>query len=265
MLRIKELHDQVENQAGLLGDQAHELASWNRTLEERVRKQVDELERVSRLKRFLSPQIAEAIIASDAESTLEVHRRQIAVLFCDLRGFTAFADGVEPEEVMSVLHDYHQTVGELIDAFEGTYGPFAGDGLMVFFGDPIPRDDAADRSVRPALAMRDRMSARVAAWRKLGHDLGFGVGMALGYATLGRMGFQGRYDYGAIGSVVNLASRLCAEAADGHILVNQRLYATIEGLVEVETVGELALKGIVRPVAAYNVIRLVNETVTSPT
>jgi adenylate cyclase len=265
MLRIKELHDQVQAQSVVLGEQASELATWNRTLEERVRTQVDELERMSRLKRFLSPQIAEAIIASDAESTLEVHRRQIAVLFCDLRGFTSFADGVEPEEVMSVLGDYHQTVGELIDAFEGTYGPFGGDGLMVFFGDPIPRDDAADRSVRLALAMRDRMSARVAAWRKLGHDLGFGVGMALGYATLGRMGFQGRYDYGAIGSVVNLASRLCAEAADGHILVNQRLYATIEGLVEVETVGELALKGIVRPVAAYNVIRLVNETVTTPT
>jgi adenylate cyclase len=259
MLRIKVLHDQVQNQAELLGDQAEELASWNRTLEERVRAQVDQLERMSRLKRFLSPQIAETIVAADAEPTLEIHRRQIVVLFCDLRGFTAFADGVEPEEVMAVLGDYQQTIGELINAFEGTYGPFAGDGLMVFFGDPIPCDDPAHRAVRLALAMREQMAVRLAVWRKQGHDLGFGVGMAMGYATLGQMGFQGRYDYGAIGSVVNLASRLCTEAADGHVLVNQRVYATIEDLVEVETIGDLALKGIARPVAAYNVLRLANQ------
>ena len=160
MLRIKELHDQVQNQAELLGDQADELASWNRTLEERVRAQVDELERMSRLKRFLSPQIAETIVAADAEPTLEIHRRQIVVLFCDLRGFTAFADGVEPEEVMAVLGDYQQTIGELINAFEGTYGPFAGDGLMVFFGDPIPCDDPSHRAVRLALAMREQMALR---------------------------------------------------------------------------------------------------------
>jgi class 3 adenylate cyclase len=256
MLRIKELHDQVENQAGLLSDQADELASWNRTLEERVRAQVDELERTSRLKRFVSPQIAQTIISTDADAVLAVHRRQITVLFCDLRGFTAFADTAEPEEVMAVLQEYHTTVGELIHEFDGTVGHFAGDGLMIFFGDPVPCDDPAHRAVRMAVAMRNRMASQLNTWRRLGHDLGFGIGIAMGYATLGQIGFEGRYDYGAIGAVVNLASRLCGEAADGQILINQRVHGMVEDLIQVEPVGELMLKGLSRPVPAFNVLGL---------
>jgi adenylate cyclase len=256
MLRIKDLHDRVQEQALQLSTQAEELASWNATLETRVRSQVDELERMGRLKRFLSPQIAQTITGSDAEAALAVHRRQIAVLFCDLRGFTAFADTAEPEEVMSVLGDYHETVGELIHAFDGTVGHFAGDGLMVFFGDPIPCEDPAHRALRLAVAMREGMTARLTSWRRLGHDLGFGVGIALGYATLGQIGFQGRFDYGAIGSVVNLASRLCAEAADGQILVSQRVFAAVEADADLEPLGELSLKGLNRPVAAFNALAL---------
>jgi len=257
MLRIKELHDQVQNQAELLGDQADELASWNRTLEERVRAQLEELERISRLKRFVSPQIAQTILSSAADAVLAVHRRQITVLFCDLRGFTAFADTSEPEEVMAVLQEYHTAVGELIHRFEGTVGHFAGDGLMVFFGDPIPCDDPSHRAVRMAVAMRERMALQIGAWRKLGHELGFGIGIAMGYATLGQIGFEGRYDYGAIGAVVNLASRLCGEATDGQILVNQRVHGMVENLIQVEPVGELTLKGLSRAVPAFNVLGLV--------
>ncbi|HEX3246348.1 MAG TPA: response regulator [Chloroflexota bacterium] len=257
MLRIKELHDQVQAQAAVLGEQADELASWNRTLEERVQTQLDELERISRLKRFVSPQIAQTIISKDAEAVLAVHRRQITVVFCDLRGFTAFADTAEPEEVMAVLQEYHSTVGELIHQFEGTVGHFAGDGLMVFFGDPIPCDDPSHRAVRMAVAMRERMGVQIGAWRRLGHELGFGIGIAMGYATLGQIGFEGRYDYGAIGAVVNLASRLCGEAADGQVLVNQRVHGVVEDLIQAEPVGELALKGLSRAVPAFNVLGLV--------
>jgi class 3 adenylate cyclase len=256
MLRIKELHDQVQAQAALLAEQSDELASWNRSLEDRVRAQLDELERTSRLKRFLSPQIAQTIISADADAVLAVHRRQITVLFCDLRGFTAFADTAEPEEVMAVLHEYHAIVGEFIHEFEGTVGHFAGDGLMVFFGDPIPCVDPSHRAVRMAVAMRVRMATQLDAWRKLGHDLGFGVGIAMGYATLGQIGFEGRYDYSAIGAVVNLASRLCGEAADGQVLVNQRVHGMVEDLIQVEPVGELTLKGLSRAVPAFNVVGL---------
>jgi adenylate cyclase len=259
MLRIKELHDQVQAQAVVLGEQADELASWNRTLEERVHGQLDELERMGRLKRFVSPQIAQTIISTDADAVLAVHRRQITVLFCDLRGFTAFADTSEPEEVMAVLQEYHTAVGELIHQFEGTVGHFAGDGLMVFFGDPIPCDDPSHRAVRMAVAMRERMGLQIGAWRKLGHELGFGIGIAMGYATLGQIGFEGRYDYGAIGAVVNLASRLCGEAADGQVLVNQRVHGMVEDLIEVEPVGELTLKGLSRGVPAFNVLGLVES------
>jgi class 3 adenylate cyclase len=256
MLRIKELHDQVQAQAALLAEQSDELASWNRSLEDRVQAQLDELERTSRLKRFLSPQIAQTIISTDADAVLAVHRRQITVLFCDLRGFTAFADTAEPEEVMAVLQEYHAIVGHLIHEFEGTVGHFAGDGLMVFFGDPIPCDDPSHRAVRMAVAMRERMATQLEAWRKLGHDLGFGIGIAMGYATLGQIGFEGRYDYGAIGAVVNLASRLCGEAADGQVLVNQRVHGMVEELIQVEPVGELTLKGLSRAVPAFNVVGL---------
>jgi class 3 adenylate cyclase/CheY-like chemotaxis protein len=253
LLRIKEFHDTVQSQAA-------QLAEWNRTLEQRVAEQLAELERVGRLKRFFSPQLAELIVSSGDEKLLESHRREITVVFCDLRGFTAFAETAEPEEVMGVLRAYHAAMGALIFQFEGTLERFAGDGLMVFFNDPLPCADPAARAVRMAVAMRERAGELAAMWRKRGHELGFGVGIALGYATLGRIGFEGRFDYGAIGTVTNLASRLCDEAKGGQILISQRVYAAVEELMEAEPVGELTLKGLHRPVAVYNVLRLKRET-----
>ena len=256
MLRIKAMHDTIQEQAARLAAQSAELAEWNQKLEQRVAQQLGELERVGRLKRFLSPQLAEAIVSSGDEKVLESHRREITVVFCDIRGFTAFSDSVEPEEVMGVLREYHEAMGRLIFQFEGTLERFAGDGLMVFFNDPLPCPDPAARAVRMAVAMRDRVGELAAAWRKRGHELGFGVGIALGYATLGKIGFEGRLDYGAIGPVTNLASRLCDEARGGQILVNQRVLAAVEDVVEAEPAGEFALKGFHRPVPAYNVLRI---------
>ena len=256
MLRIKALHDTVQEQAARLEAQSAELAEWNRTLEDRVAAQLAELERVGRLKRFLSPQLAEVIVSSGGEKLLESHRREITVVFCDLRGFTAFSETAEPEEVIGVLREYHAAMGAVIFQFEGTLERFAGDGLMVFFNDPIPCPDPAARAVRMAVAMRDRVGRLGEAWRKRGHRLDFGVGIALGYATLGKIGFEGRFDYGAIGPVTNLASRLCDEAKGEQILLSQRVYAAVEDLVEAERVGEFSLKGFQRPVATYNVLRL---------
>jgi class 3 adenylate cyclase len=249
LLRIKDYHDTVQAQAA-------QLAEWNRTLEERVAAQLAELERVGRLKRFLSPQLAELIVSSGDEKLLESHRREITVVFCDLRGFTAFAETAEPEEVMGVLREYHAAMGPLIFQFEGTLERFAGDGLMVFFNDPMPCPDPAARAVRMAVAMRERVGELAGAWRKRGHSLGFGVGIALGYATLGKIGFEGRFDYGAIGTVTNLAARLCSEAQGGQILISQRVYTAVEELLEAAPVGEFSLKGLHRPVAVYNVLRL---------
>ena len=249
LLRIKEYYDTIQAQAA-------ELAELNRTLEGRVRQQVDELERLGRLKRFLAPQLAEAVVSAGDDGILESHRREITVVFCDLRGFTAFAETAEPEEIMGVLREYHAALGELIFEYEGTLERFAGDGLMVFFNDPIPCPDPAGRAVRMALEMRGRVGELAAGWRKRGHELGFGVGIAQGYATLGRIGFEGRSDYAAIGTVTNLAARLCGEAAGGQILVSRRVYAAVEERVEAEAVGELALKGLLRPVPAYNVLGL---------
>jgi class 3 adenylate cyclase len=256
MLRIKALHDRVQEQTARLEAQAIQLAEWNRTLEHRVAEQLTELERVGRLKRFLAPQLAEVIVSSGDEKLLESHRREITVVFCDLRGFTAFSETAEPEEVIGVLREYHAAMGALIFQFEGTLERFAGDGLMVFFNDPFPCPDPAARAVRMAVAMRERVSESAAAWRKRGHELGFGVGIALGYATLGRIGFEGRSDYGAIGPVTNLAARLCDEARRGQILISQRVYGAVEGLVDAEPAGELVLKGFHRPLSAYNVLRL---------
>jgi len=256
MLRIKALHDTVQEQAARLEAQTAQLAEWNRTLEQRVAEQLAELERVGRLKRFLAPQLAELLLSSGDEKLLESHRREITVVFCDLRGFTAFAETAEPEEVMGVLREYHAVVGPLIFQFEGTLERFAGDGLMVFFNDPLPCPDPAARAVRMAVAMRERAGELAGAWRKRGHALGFGVGIALGYATLGKIGFEGRFDYGAIGPVTNLASRLCDEAAAAQILISQRVYAAVEDLVEAEPVGEFTLKGFQRPVTTYNVLGL---------
>ena len=198
----------------------------------------------------------DVIISSSDEALLRSHRREIAVVFCDLRGFTAFSETAEPEEVMWTLGEYHEAMGGLIHRFEGTVGHFAGDGLMVFFNDPLRCPDPAERAVRMGIAMRQRMDEVTTEWRKRGHALGFGLGIAFGYATLGQIGFEGRFDYGAIGSVVNLAARLCAEAHAQQILVSQRVYAAVEPLAEAEPVGELTLKGFHKPVAAFNVISL---------
>ena len=216
MLRIKALHDKVQEQAAELRAQAEQLATWNRDLEQRVAEQLDEIERIGRLKRFLAPQIAELVVVGRRGRLLESHRREIAVVFCDLRGFTAFAETAEPEEVMTVLREYHAALGELIHRYEGTLERFAGDGLMVLFNDPMPCPDPALRAVRHGGA--DARPGGAMSWRAgagSGHELGFGVGIAQGYATLGRIGFEGRFDYTAIGTVVNLAARLCGEAKAG--------------------------------------------------
>jgi class 3 adenylate cyclase/CheY-like chemotaxis protein len=256
MLRIKGLHDTVQEQTARLETQAARLAEWTRTLEDRVQEQVAQLERLGRLKRFFSPQLAELIVAGDAEDPLKSHRREVTVVFLDLRGFTAFAETAEPEDVMGVLREYHGEMGRLILAHEGTLERFTGDGMMVFFNDPVPIPDPGERALRMALAMRDRVQELSLQWRKRGYELDIGVGIALGYATIGAIGFEGRWDYGAIGSVTNLAARLCGEAKPGQILIPQRLLATVEGLVEVEPVGELSLKGFHRSITAYNILRL---------
>ncbi len=249
LLRIKAFHDTVQAQAA-------QLAEWNKTLEQRVQDQVAQLERLGRLKRFFSPQLAELIVAGDAEDPLKSHRREVTVVFLDLRGFTAFAETADPEEVMGVLREYHAEMGELVLAHEGTLERFAGDGMMIFFNDPVPVPDPAERALRMALAMRDRVADLTVRWRKRGYDLHFGVGIAQGYATIGAIGFKGRWDYGAIGTVTNLAARLCGEAKPGQILISQRLLATVEDLIEAEPVGDLSLKGFHRPVPAHNVLRL---------
>jgi len=249
MLRIKSLHDTVQ---GL----TVQLAEWNRTLEQRVQEQVGQLERLSRLKRFFSPQLAELIVSGGVEDPLKTHRREVTVAFVDLRGFTAFAETADPEEIMGVLHEYHVEMGTLIEAHQGTLERFAGDGLVVFFNDPMPLPNPAEQAVRMALAMRERVDELSLRWRKRGYDLHFGVGIAHGYATIGAIGFEGRWDYAVIGSVANLAARLCGEAKPGQILLSQRVVATVEELVEVEPVGELSLKGFHKPLAAFNVLGL---------
>ena len=255
-LERKRLHDQVVAQATKLSSQATELAAWNKTLEQRVADQLGEIERMNGLKRFLSPKVAELILSSGDDSALESHRRDVTVVFCDLRGFTAFTETAEPEEVMGVLRDYHGCVGELIHEFEGTVERFAGDGIMIMFNDPIPIPEPSLRAVRMAMKMRERVAALSKKWRKLGHELGFGVGIARGYATLGRIGFQGRYDYAAIGTVTNLAARLCAEANNGQILIDNKVQASVEDLVQTEEVNEFTLKGFHRPMRAFNVLAL---------
>jgi len=249
LLRVKEYYDTIQAQAA-------ELAEWNRSLETRVQKQVEELERVNRLRRFLSPQLADLILSSGGEVLLKSHRREVAVVFCDLRGFTSFSETSEPEEVMGILQEYHDAMGALIHRFEGTVSDLAGDGLMIFFNDPSPCPNPPERAVRMALAMRQRMDEVIAGWRRRGYNLGFGVGITFGYVTLGQIGFEGRFDYGAIGTATNLASRLCAEAHAGQILITQRVCTAIENLAEVESMGELILKGLSKPVQTYNVLRL---------
>ncbi|MGW9183717.1 adenylate/guanylate cyclase domain-containing protein [Agromyces sp. NPDC055661] len=249
LARIKRYHDTIERQA-------EELAAWNVELEARVDAQVAELERVNRLRRFLSPQLVDVVLDSGEEGVLASHRREIVVVFCDLRGFTSFAEASEPEEVMGVLAEYHHALGELIYRFEGTLERFTGDGLMVFFNDPLPVDDPAGRAVAMAVAMRERVAELAHDWSRRGNDLGFGIGIAQGYATLGRIGFEGRFDYAAIGSVTNLAARLCAVADAGQILVAQRVYSAAEGVATGEPVGELDLRGFSKPVRAFAITGL---------
>jgi adenylate cyclase len=246
ILRIKTLHDTVQEQAA-------QLEEWNRTLEQRVAAQVAEIERLGALKRFLAPQVAELILSAGDERLLESHRREITVVFCDLRGFTGFSETAEPEEVIKVLREYHQTLGALIHKHEATLERFTGDGLMVWFNDPLPCEDPSLRAVRMAVEMRDGVAGLTERWRKLGHELGFGVGIAQGYATLGRIGFEGRFDYGAVGTVVNLAARLCNEAGDGQILIDRKVHAAVETHTATQQAGELTLKGLQRPVPTFNV------------
>jgi class 3 adenylate cyclase len=215
---------------------------------------------MNRLRRFLSPQVAELVINSGDDSILGSHRREIVVVFCDLRGFTAFAESSEPEEVMAVLSDYHAALGELIFKYEGTLERFTGDGLMVFFNDPIPLHEPARRAVEMALAMRDRVRTLAESWSRIGHDLGFGVGIAQGFATLGRIGYEGRFDYAAIGSVTNLAARLCAEAGAGQVLVSQRVYSAVEDVAVGEPVGPLELRGFSRAIRVFGVSQMINNS-----
>jgi adenylate cyclase len=249
VLRVKALHDQVQAQAA-------DLAAWNRTLEQRVAEQLGEIERVGRLKRFLSPQVAELVVSSGDDRMLESHRRDVTVVFCDLRGFTAFSETAEPEEVMSILREYHAGLGALINNFEGTIERFDGDGVMVLFNDPLPCPDPSVRAVRMAVEMRDCIAGLTARWRKHGHELGFGIGIAYGYATLGCVGFEGRFQYSVTGTVANLAARLCDQAKSGEILIDSKVHAAVESMAELEPVGELALKGLHRPVLAFNVREL---------
>ena len=248
VLRIKALHDQVQAQAA-------DLATWNQTLEQRVREQVAEIERIGRLKRFLSPQVAKLVSAGD-ERVLQSHRGEVTVVFCDLRNFTAFAEKAEPEEVMTVLREYHNTLGLVIDKYEGTVERFAGDGVMVLLNDPLPCPAPSARAVKMALEMRDGVAKIAAKWEAYGHDLGFGIGVAHGYATLGCIGYEGRFQYSVTGTVANLASRLCDQALNGQILVDAKVHAEVEALAELEAVGELVLKGFRRSVKAFNVRKL---------
>jgi|SRR5215831_8325405 len=259
MLRIKALHDTVQVQAQRLEQQAAELAGWNKTLEERVTAQVGEIERIGRLKRFLAPQIAETIVSSGGDACLESHRREIVVLFCDMRGFTAFSETTEPEDVMAVLREYHDALGPLVHRYEGTLAQFTGDGLFVYFNDPVPCPDPAHRAVRLAVDMREAVARMARSWAGRGHEIGFGVGIAQGYATLGQIGFEGRFDYAPIGTVINVAFRLCSEAKDGQILVTQRVAAAIDTVAELENLGDIALKGLSRPIAVLNVSGLVSR------
>jgi class 3 adenylate cyclase len=239
----------IEN-ARLLND----LNKLNQQLEQRVTDQVSEIERMGRLRRFLPPQVADLIVASGTEKQLESHRREITALFCDLRGFTGFSESSDPEDVMALLREYHAAIGGIINKYGGTLERYAGDGVMVVFNDPVPVDNPALQAVRMAIDMRAAIGALIEKWHKLGHDIGFGIGIAHGFATLGTIGFEGRFDYAAIGTVSNVASRLCDEAKPGQILISPRVLMAVEKDITVEPVGDFTLKGIRRPLTAYNVL-----------
>ena len=256
LLRIKSLYDEVQAQRA-------QLEEWNQTLEQRVAHGVAQLERLSRLKRFFSPQIADLILSGETEDPLRSHRSEITVVFVDLRGYTEFTETSDPEDVMRAVRDYHGAMGRLIMAYNGTLERFAGDSIMIFFNDPVPVPNPAERAIRMAVEMQEEFAKLAVAWKKRGYDLNIGIGVAQGYATLGAIGFEGRLDYGAIGAVCSLGARLCAQARGGQTLVPQRVLTCVEDLVEYETIGELTLKGFHRPVPAFNVCRLKAATEVS--
>jgi len=245
LLRIKQLHDTV-------AEQSRQLSEWNSTLEQRVAQQVAEIERIGRLRRFMPPQLADLVLSGRPDLTLESHRREVAVVFGDLRGFTAFSETAEPEDMIGTVRDYHAALGEIVFRHEGTIERFLGDGLMVLLNDPVPCDEPALRAVRMALEMQRVMAELSEKWRKLGHELGFGIGVAFGFATLGVIGFESRQDYTAMGTVANLAARLCNEAKSGETLISQRTAAMLEGRITADPAGPFRLKGISRPITAYS-------------
>jgi len=246
LLRVKSLQDEVKQQA-------EKLAEWNAMLEARVKEQVDQLERLGRLKNFFSPQLGEAILAGGGEDLLKTHRREVNVVFLDLRKFTAFIDNAEPEEVMELLREYHAAMGRLVLAHGGTLERFAGDGMMIFFNDPVPMEKPAEEAVKMALEMQQAFLPIGEKWAKRGYELGLGIGIAQGYATCGAIGFEGRWDYAAIGNATNLAARLCAEAAGGEVLIDRKTMAAVDGAFQFTQAGPYDLKGYSQPVPAYRV------------
>jgi adenylate cyclase len=256
MLRLKALHDRTAAQAA-------DLANWNQTLERRVNAQIAEIDRIGRVKRFLPPQIARLVTTPGHESLLDSHRRNVAVLFCDLRGFSAFSELAEPEEVIQVMREYHVTLGRLTDKYEGTVERFTGDGLLVVFNDPVPCPEPCLQAGQMAIEMRDEVATLSRKWSRLGHELGFGIGIAYGYATLGTIGYEGRLQYSVTGKVANLAARLCAEARNGQVLIDINIRSEIEAHADIEAIGELNLKGFSRPTKTFNVLKLKSTAISS--
>src|SRR5512134_2007675 len=261
---LEALYAEIRDKNKLLEEQAAQIAEWNARLETRVTEQVAQIGQMSKLTRFLSPKVSDLIMSGDADDPLKTRRRDITVVFVDLRGFTGFTETAEPEEVMGVLREYHAELGRAIMAYDGTIEHFAGDGVMILFNAPLPVENHQLQAIRMALRIRESIASLTKGWQKHGYALGFGVGIAGGYATIGTIGFEGRFDYGAIGTVTNLAARLCGEAGDGQILIAPRIFSKTEAQVEVAPVGELTLKGFSRPVFAYNVLALRDQGVDSP-
>jgi class 3 adenylate cyclase len=253
---LEGLYNEIRDKNRQLEEQAAEIAEWNVRLEARVTEQVAKIGQMSKLTRFLSPKVSDLIMSGDADDPLKTRRREITVVFVDLRGFTGFTETAEPEEVMGVLREYHAELGRAIMEYDGTIEHFSGDGVMILFNDPVPVENHELQAIRMTLVMRDAVGGLARGWRKRGFALGFGVGVAGGYATIGTIGFEGRLDYGAIGTVTNLAARLCGEAGDGQILISPRIHSKVEAHVEAEVIGELSLKGFHRPVLAHNVVRM---------
>ena len=253
---LEALYAEIRDKNRLLEEQAAQIAEWNARLETRVTEQVTQIGQMSKLTRFLSPKVSDLIMSGDADDPLKTRRRDITVVFVDLRGFTGFTESAEPEEVMSVLREYHAELGRAIMTYDGTIEHFTGDGVMILFNDPLPVENHELQAIRMSLVMRDSVAVLARGWKKRGHELGFGVGIAGGYATIGTIGFEGRLDYGAIGAVTNLSARLCGEARDGQILISPRIFSKTEAQIEVEPVGELSLKGFHRPVFVHNVLNV---------